>query len=131
MVRILIVEDERPLADLLAWAFEQEGYEAVIATNAADGIELGLADPPDLILTDWMLKHSMHGGDVSRAIRDVCPWTKTIIMTGHPEIVSQAWAWRDCIDYVIEKPFHLNSLLAAVRHTLRQSELSAANLLYQ
>jgi DNA-binding response OmpR family regulator len=129
MGQILIIEDEKPLANLLAWMLQQEGNQIMVADNAAEGIELALAEPPDLIITDWMLRYSMHGGEVCRIIRNEYPATKTLIITGYPEIVSQAEAWRDSIDAVIEKPFHMRYLLVAVRQLLRQEEHALTSLL--
>jgi len=131
MARILIVENDATLAELLQWALRQDGYDVTVALHASDAIELGVAEPPDLILTDWMLLHSMHGGNVSKAIRDVCPWTKTIVITGHPEIVRQAWAWGDYIDLVIEKPFHMRHLLGATHRVLHETDCVASSFSYQ
>jgi two-component system, OmpR family, KDP operon response regulator KdpE len=131
MGRILIVDDEESLAKLLAWVLRQEGHEVFVAANAGDGIKLGLMEPPDLLITDWMLKHSMHGGEVARCIRSVYSSTRTIVITGHPEIVSNAQAWQEWIDVVIEKPFHMRHLFAAVRQLLREDQRSETHLLYQ
>jgi DNA-binding response OmpR family regulator len=129
MGQILIIEDEKPLANLLAWMLQQEGNQIMVADNAAEGIDLALTEPPDLIITDWMLRYSMHGGEVCRIIRNEYPTTKTLIITGYPEIVSHAEAWRDSIDAVIEKPFHMRYLLVAVRQLLRQEECALTSLL--
>jgi DNA-binding response OmpR family regulator len=120
MGHILIIEDDKPLAELLAWVIQQEGHDVSVAENADDGIQLGLDDPPDLIITDWILKHSVHGGEISRRIRLIHPEVKTIVITGHPEIVSQSQAWLDWIDMVLEKPFHMRHLFVAIRRMLRQ-----------
>jgi DNA-binding response OmpR family regulator len=118
MGRILIVEDEMPLAELLAWVLQQEGHDVHVATDAAEAIAVGLVELPDLVAADWMLKHALHGGQVCQRLRAARPATKTIVITGHPEIVSQTHGWRDCIDAVIEKPFHMRRLLVAVRRML-------------
>lgn len=131
MGRILVVEDEESLVELLTWVLRQEGYEVSATVDAFEGVELGLLNPPDLLITDWMLRQSMHGGEVARRIRADSPSTKTIVMTGYPEIVSHARQWQDCIDVVIEKPFHMRHLFAVVRRMLRQEELAEAHLLYQ
>jgi DNA-binding response OmpR family regulator len=131
MVRILIVDDDRALAELLGWALRDEGYEVAVAFNPVDGIDIGLADPPDVILTDWMLRHSLHGGNVSQSIREVCPWTKTIVMTGHPEIVSGTWGWRDYVDLIVEKPFHLRHLIESIQSVCRQIGYASESFSYQ
>ena len=50
MARVLIVEDDRPFADALAFAFRLEGYEVLDAATADEGVRLGLAHYPDLLL---------------------------------------------------------------------------------
>jgi DNA-binding response OmpR family regulator len=131
MGQILIVEDEKSLCELLVWVLQQEGYEVLAAANAAEGIEMGLVNRPGLVIIDWMLRHSMHGGEVARRLRDADASVKTIVITGHPEIVSQARQWRDSIDAVIEKPFHMRHLLVAVRRMMPQRAWALANLIYQ
>jgi DNA-binding response OmpR family regulator len=127
MGRILIVEDERPLAELLAWVLQQEGHEVFVANTAGDAVRQGLNELPELVVADWMLRHSMHGGEVCLRIRAACPATKMILMTGHPEVVPQARAcgW---IDAVLEKPFHMRHLLKAVRSLLWQDEYAWVTL---
>ena len=68
MARVLIVEDDRPFADALAFAFRLEGYEVLEAATADEGIRIGLAHYPDIIIADWMLRSDLHGGEVCRQI---------------------------------------------------------------
>ena len=128
MARILIVEDETSLANLLAGILKREGHEVLVAANAADGIELGVGNEPDLIIADWLLKSRIHGGEMSRRIHTACPHVKTIIITGHPEVASRARSWCECIDEVIEKPFHIERILRAVRRILPETELYLAKM---
>jgi DNA-binding response OmpR family regulator len=127
MGRILLVEDEQLLAELLAWVLQQEGHEVILADSAGEALKRGLSEVPELVVADWMLKHSTHGGEVCRQIRVASPATKTIIITGHPEMLPQA---RGCswIDAVLEKPFHMRHLLKAVRKLLWQDEYAWATL---
>jgi len=122
MARILIIEDERPLADLLAGILEREGHEVLAAANAADGIGQAIARRPDVVIADWMLTNRIHSGEAASRIRAACPHVKIIIITGHPEIASRARSWCDCIDEVLEKPFHSKRLVAAVRRLLSEEE---------
>jgi DNA-binding response OmpR family regulator len=122
------VEDEQLLAELLAWVLQQEGHEVLVADTASEAVERGITELPDLIVADWMLRHSMHGGEVCRRIRVASPATKAILITGHPEIVPQARACGGWIDVVLEKPFHMRHLFKAVRSLLRHDEFSWATL---
>ena len=125
MSRILIVEDNRPFADALAYAFQLEGHEVAVAATADEGIRFGLAHRPDVIIADWMLRSDLHGGDVCRRIHAACPLMKAIIITGCSDIVSQAARCSPCVAAVIEKPFHTEEIIGAVRLAL--SDASEAN----
>ena len=118
MTRILIVEDNRSFADALACALEVEGYDVLVADNAADGIQLGLSQCPDVVISDWMLRNEVHGGEVCRRIRVACREVKIIIITGHQEFVSKARRYCERVEAVIEKPFHKEEILSVVRHAL-------------
>ena len=128
MARILIIEDERPLADLLAGILEREGHEVLAAANAVDGIGQAIAHRPDVVIADWMPKNRIHGGEAASRIRTACPDVKIIIITGHLEIASRARSWCDCIGEVLEKPFHSERLVAAVRRLLSEEKPFLAKL---
>jgi DNA-binding response OmpR family regulator len=122
MARILIIEDERPLADLLAGILEREGHEVLAAANAAEGIGQAMAHRPDVVIAAWMLKDRVHGGEAACRIRTACPHVKIIIITGHLEVALRARSWCDCINEVLEKPFHSERLVAAVRRLLSEEK---------
>jgi DNA-binding response OmpR family regulator len=118
MARILIVEDDRPFADALAFAFRLEGHEVLVAATADEGVRIGLARPPHVIVADWMLRHHRHGGDVCQWIHAACPNARTIIITGCPDAVSRAARWCESAAAVLEKPFHVEEILQAVNQAL-------------
>jgi DNA-binding response OmpR family regulator len=127
MGRILLVEDEQLLAELLAWVLQQEGHEVLPADSAAEALRQGLSKRPELIVADWMLKDATNGGEVCRQIRAASPATRAIIVTGHPEILSHARACK-WVDVVLEKPFHMRHLLKAIRKLLWRDEYAWASL---
>ena len=53
--KILIIEDEKPIADILKYSFEKEGFQVECAHTGSEGFSAACQDPPDLILLDWML----------------------------------------------------------------------------
>jgi CheY-like chemotaxis protein len=55
MTRILVVDDEAAIRDLVTTMLQDEGYEVVSARNGAEALERLAAAPPDLLLTDWMM----------------------------------------------------------------------------
>jgi len=118
VARILIVEDDRSFADVLAFTLRLEGHEVSAAVSADEGIQFGLAHRPDVVIADWMLGNDLHGGEVCRRIQTACPLVKSIIMTGYLDIVSKLGRWSDYGEMVLEKPFHKEEILEAVKRAL-------------
>jgi DNA-binding response OmpR family regulator len=117
MVRILIVEDDQPFADVLAFAIRLEGHDVMVASSAEDGIETGLTRRPDIIIADWMLGGGLHGGDVCRRIQAAWPSAKTVVMTGYLKNASEIGRWFDYAESLLEKPFHKEAILEIVNQT--------------
>jgi DNA-binding response OmpR family regulator len=119
--RILIVERSLFFADVLACTLGLENYDITVATTAAEGIRLGLACRPEVVVAAWSLQGDIHGGEVCRRIRNGSPRTRAVIITGHNELVSQAKRYCRCVVAVLAKPFHREELLGAVRKALRSN----------
>ena len=66
---ILIIEDEKPISDIVKFNLEREGYDIITAFDGLDGYQKGIQENVDLILLDIMLP-SMNGFDVCRHIRE-------------------------------------------------------------
>ena len=120
---ILIIEDERDIADLLQFNLEQKQYSVSVARNGENGIEIAKNEKPDLILLDLMLP-GIHGLDVCRILKTKKGLEKiSIIMLtalGQEEnIVKGLEAGAD--DY-ISKPFSFKILLARIKSVLRRGE---------
>jgi DNA-binding response OmpR family regulator len=124
MTRILIIEDDQPFADTLAFALRLEGYDVSVALSAEEGIDVGLARRPDVVIADWMLGGDMHGGEVCRRIQTIWPSARTILTTGYLESVSEIGRWSDFADTFIEKPFHKEAILDAVNRALPCSTIT-------
>jgi DNA-binding NtrC family response regulator len=118
LAKILIVEDDQPFADALAFTLRLEGHEVLVAGTADEAIRLGLAQRPDVVVADWMLKNDLHGGQVCRRIHSACPQVKTIIMTGYLDAVREAGQWSEYRETVIEKPFHKKDILEVINQAL-------------
>jgi DNA-binding response OmpR family regulator len=118
--RVLLVEDDRDIAEPLARALGREGYEVSEAGDGRVALEGVLATPPDLIILDIGLP-GIDGLEVCRHVRDVHPQLPILMLTardGELETVAGLDAGAD--DYVT-KPFRLPVLLARVRAMLRRS----------
>ena len=130
MARVMLVEDDRDIAEPLARALGREGYEVQAAGDGRVALESVLDAPPDLIILDIGLP-GMNGLDVCRHVRAVRPQVPILMLTardGELEMVAGLDAGAD--DYVT-KPFRLSVLLARVRAMLRRTaptELAAADV---
>ena len=81
--RILIVEDEKNIVDILSFNLGREGYDTLEAYDGETGLKLALEENPDLILLDLMLP-KMDGFDVCRAVREKNRSTPIIMLTAGP-----------------------------------------------
>jgi DNA-binding response OmpR family regulator len=117
---VLLVEDDRDIAEPLARALGREGYEVSEAGDGRVALDGVLAAPPDLIILDIGLP-GIDGLEVCRHVRDLHPRLPILMLTardGELETVAGLDAGAD--DYVT-KPFRLSVLLARVRAMLRRS----------
>ena len=78
--KILVVEDERNIVDILTFNLAREGYETAEALDGAEGLRLALAMDPDLILLDLMLPKT-DGFEVCRRLREQGRATPIIMLT--------------------------------------------------
>jgi two-component system phosphate regulon response regulator PhoB len=107
--RVLIVEDEADIRDLLLFHLEREGYQVAQCRSGPEALRLARATPPDLVLLDLMLPE-MDGLEVCRRLRQD-PATQ-----GLPIVMLTA---RGDDDYVV-KPFSPRELIARIRAVLRR-----------
>ena len=121
--RILIVEDETDLAELIAFQLRQEGYQAEIAGNGRLGLERALASPPDLIVLDLMLPE-MLGSEVCRNLRKESKTAATpvLMLTAKGEEIDRVVGFEVGADDYVVKPFSLRELLLRIKALLRRSQ---------
>jgi len=108
-VHILIVDDEVPVATMLAEAIAQQGHEATVAYRGAEALALWGLRRPDAVLLDLRMP-GMSGLDLLRAIRAADPDLPVAVITGHASLEEREAAQRLGVEDVIEKPFGLNHL---------------------
>ena len=116
---VLIVEDDRNIADLLRLYLEKEGYEVVIANDGLKGVELFKSSQPSLVLLDVMLP-GMDGWGVCRAIRSESK-TPIIMLTAKSETEDKVSGLKQGADEYITKPFEMKEVLARIKAVLRRS----------
>ena len=115
---VLIVEDDRNIADLLRLYLEKEGYTVVIAPDGMRGVEQFRTVHPSLVLLDVMLP-GLDGWGVCRAIRAESQ-TPIIMLTAKSETEDKVNGLKQGADDYITKPFNPIEVLARVRSQLRR-----------
>ena len=116
---VLIVEDDRNIADLLRLYLEKEGYTVVIAPDGMRGVEQFRTVHPSLVLLDVMLP-GLDGWGVCRAIRAESQ-TPIIILTAKSETEDKVNGLKQGADDYITKPFEMKEVLARIEAVLRRS----------
>jgi DNA-binding response OmpR family regulator len=128
MERVLVVEDDLNIANLLRVYLKREGYEAHVANDGREGLRLFGEIEPDLVVLDLMLP-GLHGRDVCRAIRtrSAVPIIMLTALDDERDVIEGLDLGAD--DY-ITKPFKPAVLLARVRSALRRSN-GPTNLIHE
>ena len=123
MRTLLVVEDERPLAETLRFNLEMEGYRVRTAEDGIEGLSMARALQPDLVLLDLMLPR-MDGLDVLRGIRETSQ-APVLLLTARTSEADRVRGLDLGADDYITKPFSLAELKARVRvHLRRKQDLS-------
>lgn len=117
--KVLIVEDDHNIADLLRLYLEKEGYEVAIAPDGVKGVERFRSEQPDLVLLDVMLP-GMDGWAVCRSIRAESK-TPIIMLTAKSETEDKVYGLKQGADDYITKPFEMKEVLARIEAVLRRS----------
>ena len=123
-VSVLIVEDDRNIAELLQMYLEKEGYAVTIAVDGGQGLTKFRAIRPDLVLLDIMMP-VMDGWAVCRAIRAESQ-TPVIMLTAKGETDDKVTGLKSGADDYITKPFEMREVLARIEAVLRRSSGAAA-----
>lgn len=116
---ILVVEDEKAIADILVFNLQREGYETLVTYDGKEGLEMALANVPDLILLDVMLP-SMDGFTVCKQIRKQHD-TPIIMLTAREEEADKVMGLELGADDYITKPFSMRELMARVKANMRRT----------
>ena len=123
--RVLIVEDEKNIVDIIRFNLDREGYEVLEAYDGEAGLALARAEKPDLILLDVMMPKMM-GFDVCRALRAEGDNVPVIILTAREEEEDKVLGLEIGADDYITKPFSMRELIARVRANIRRTAMAAS-----
>jgi two-component system phosphate regulon response regulator PhoB len=118
---LLLVEDDRALADLLIWHFEREGYEIVRTADGDEALVLADERTPDLVILDWMIE-GVSGIEVCRRLRrkESTAAVPIIMLTARGEESDRIRGLETGADDYVTKPFSPRELLARVGAVLRR-----------
>ena len=114
--RILVVDDERRIADTLVIILNQNGFEASAVYTGKDAVERARASKPDLVISDVIMP-DMNGIDTAIKIRDILPRCKILLFSGQAataDLLEQARAKGHQFD-IVAKPVHPQDLLAKLK----------------
>jgi len=123
--KILIVEDEQNIVDILSFNLGRDGYDTIEAYDGVTGLQLALEQNPDLVLLDLMLP-GMDGFDVCRKIRESGSATPIIMLTAREEETDKVLGLELGADDYITKPFSMRELLARVKANIRRVSMKSA-----
>lgn len=121
--RILIIEDERALTDVLSYNLLREGYEVVVAHDGQEGLRKAQMQMPDLVILDLMLP-KMDGLDVCRELRsgERTRQIPILMLTAKAEETDQVVGFTMGADDYVTKPFSVKVLLQRIKALQRRVE---------
>jgi len=118
--KILIIEDEKSISDIVKFNLTKERFEVEVAADGLVGLNKALEMNPDLILLDVMLP-SMDGFQVCKKIRET-KTTPIIMLTAKEEEVDKVLGLELGADDYITKPFGMRELIARIKANIRRTE---------
>ncbi len=119
-MRVLIVEDEKPLADVIKQGLSEEGYAVDVAYNGEDGLFMAENEPSDLIILDIMLP-VVDGMTILKKVRKRGIKSPVLMLTARDALFDKVTGLDSGADDYLTKPFLFEELLARIRALLRRS----------
>ena len=117
--KILVVDDDKNICDLLRMYLEKEGYAVVMAHNGIDAVNAFNAENPDLILLDIMLPQ-LDGWQVCREVRKTSD-VPIIMLTAKDEVFDKVLGLELGADDYVTKPFDTKEIVARIKAVLRRT----------
>lgn len=123
--RILVVEDEKNIRELIRFNLEKNGYKVETSDNGMDGFKMAESGEFDLLLLDIMLP-GMDGLDICKKVRNgsKVPSIPIIMLTAKNEEIDKVLGLELGADDYISKPFGIKELIARIKANLRRSNMS-------
>jgi two-component system response regulator VicR len=120
--KILIVDDEKTIVDILAYNLRKEGYQIIEAHDGKTGLELAISENPDLVILDIMMP-GLDGYEVCKRLRKVSQ-VPVIMLTAKAEESDKVLSFELGADDYITKPFGIREMLARVMANLRRGHMT-------
>ncbi|HEY4689473.1 MAG TPA: response regulator transcription factor [Anaerolineae bacterium] len=117
--KVLIVDDEPPIIDVLAYNLKRANFEVIIARDGEEALAQARREKPDLIILDLMLP-KLDGLDVYRLLRRECE-TPVIMLTARDAEIDRVVGLELGADDYVVKPFSVRELMARVKNVLRRA----------
>ena len=124
--KVLIVEDERAIVEILKFNLNRDGYETLEALDGEAGLELGRTADPDLILLDVMLP-KLGGFEICKTLRSEGFTVPILMLTAREEENDKIFGLEAGADDYITKPFSMRELLARVKANIRRRVLDSSD----
>ncbi len=124
--RILLIEDDRDIADVVSSNLRDEGYRVEHAADGRSGLDRALRDPPDLVILDLGLP-LLDGMDVCRRLRQRDPATPLLMLTARGAEADRVRGLETGADEYVVKPFGMRELVARVKALLRRVRTDREN----
>ena len=125
MKKILVVDDEKPISDIIKFNMVKEGYEVVTAFNGREALEMFEAERPDILILDLMLPE-LDGLEVARTIRKTSN-VPIIVLSAQDSEFDKVIGLEIGADDYMTKPFSNRELQARVKAILRRTDLTIEN----
>ena len=117
--KLLVIDDDPNICDLLKYYFENEGYDVKTANDGIEGLSYFKMYEPDLVLLDLMLPKGKDGNTICREIRQISS-KPIIIITAKDEILDKVLGLELGADDFVVKPFDMKELSARIKAVLRR-----------
>ncbi len=119
-MRILVIEDESSLAEIISTKLKHEKYEVDVCLDGEEGLYNALTNAYDLIILDIMLPH-INGMDILNKIKEEDITSKVIMLTAKSELDDKLDCFESGANDYVTKPFHMKELIARVNAQLRNN----------
>ncbi|WP_034650207.1 MtrAB system response regulator MtrA [Corynebacterium vitaeruminis] len=126
--KILVVDDDPAISEMLTIVLEAEGFDTVAVTDGAVAVDVFHREDPDLVLLDLMLP-GMNGIDICRLIRQESS-VPIVMLTAKTDTVDVVLGLESGADDYVNKPFKPKELVARIRARLRRTDTDSSETIY-